>query len=518
LAASAAHHLLASSKVRNRRDLAGWQTGRQRRLLSDRAIRNIVPVVSFWPNRDAQEAPSVLAGHLDQGEMRNRSFRDAYQFVWNCAQRSVRAKSDGSPESLNMVEPYIAFLLGLGVIVLLVAWLPLALRKLPLSLSIICVALGAALYALGGMRFDPDPRTYDTIVEKLCEAVVIISLMGAGLKLDRPIGLRAWATTWRLLGIAMPLTIAAVALVGYGLGLSIALALLLGAALAPTDPVLASDVQVGKPGAGEEGEVKFALTSEAGLNDGLAFPFVHLAVTFALAASTGQDRPDAAAIGAWLVIDVVWRIFAGIGVGWLVGRGLGWLTFGASHVRLSGTGDGLVAIGATLVAYAITEAFHGYGFLAVFVSALVLRDRERNHEYHEALHDFAEQIERVLMMLVLVLFGGAIAMGLFANLTWLDFLAALAIVLVIRPIAGWISLVGSRQNTRDRSFISFFGIRGIGSFYYVAYGINHGEFGSTERLWALSGLVVLLSVMIHGVTATPMMRWLDRKRQSPTQL
>jgi NhaP-type Na+/H+ or K+/H+ antiporter len=243
-----------------------------------------------------------------------------------------------------MPDPYIALLLGLGVIVLLVAWLPLALRKLPLSLSIICVGLGAALFALGGLRFDPDPRTYDTLVEKLCEAVVIISLMGAGLKLDRPIGLRAWATTWRLLGIAMPLTIAAVALVGYGLGLSIALALLLGAALAPTDPVLASDVQVGKPGVGEEGEVKFALTSEAGLNDGLAFPFVHLGVAFAVAASAGQALPDAAAVGAWFVVDVGWRICAGIGVGWLVGRGLGWLTFGASHVKLSGTGDGLVAI------------------------------------------------------------------------------------------------------------------------------------------------------------------------------
>ncbi|HOZ27851.1 MAG TPA: cation:proton antiporter, partial [Hyphomonadaceae bacterium] len=194
---------------------------------------------------------------------------------------------------MSMPDPYIVFLLGLGVSVLLVAWLPLALRRIPLSLSIMCVLFGVAVFAVGGLTFDPDPREYDTIVEKLCEAVVIISLMGAGLKLDRPIGLRSWATTWRLLGIAMPLTIAAVALVGYSLGLSASLALLLGAALAPTDPVLASDVQVGKPGTGEEGEVKFALTSEAGLNDGLAFPFVHLAVAFALAASAGQTWPSA---------------------------------------------------------------------------------------------------------------------------------------------------------------------------------------------------------------------------------
>jgi sodium/hydrogen antiporter len=416
-----------------------------------------------------------------------------------------------------MPDPYVVFLLALGVIVLLVAWLPLALKRIPLSLSILCVGFGAGVFALGWLDFDPDPRSYDTLVEKLCEVVVIISLMGAGLKLDRPIGLRAWATTWRLLGIAMPLTIFAVTLAGlYGLGFSLAMALLLGAALAPTDPVLASDVQVGKPRSGEDGEVRFALTSEAGLNDGLAFPFVHLALVFAAAVAASQSGPSLAALGGWVLIDVGWRICAGVGIGWLVGRCLGGLTFGMSRVKLSGTGDGLVAIGATLVAYAITEVFHAYGFLAVFVSALVLRDTERNHEYHEALHDFAEQIERLLMMLVLVLFGGSIAAGLLSSLTWTDALVALLIVFLIRPLAGWISLIGSGVPLRERSLIAFLGIRGIGSFYYVAYGINHGNFGSSERLWAITGLVVLMSVVIHGVSATPLMGWLDRDRQGKT--
>jgi len=411
-----------------------------------------------------------------------------------------------------MIDPYIAFLLGLGVIVLLVAWLPLALRRIPLSLSIICVGLGAGVFAVGWVDVDPDPKTYDRLVEKLCEAVVIISLMGAGLKLDRPIGLRAWATTWRLLGVAMPLTILAVALLGiYGLGLSVALALLLAASLAPTDPVLASDVQVAKPRSGEDGEVRFALTSEAGLNDGLAFPFVHLALVVGMAGGQSDAWPDWTALAGWFLFDVCWRIFAGILIGWLVGRALGWLTFGMSRAKLSGTGDGLVAIGATLVAYASTEVFHGYGFLAVFVAALVLRDTERNHQFHDALHDFAEQIERLLMMLVLVLFGGAITMGLFASLTWTDFFAAAAIVFLIRPLAGWISLIGSSQPARERGLIAFFGIRGIGSFYYIAYGINHADFGSSERVWAIVGLVVLMSVIIHGVTATPLMLWLHRR-------
>lgn len=413
-----------------------------------------------------------------------------------------------------MIDPYIAFLLGLGVIVLLVAWLPFALKTLPFSLSMACVGLGAGLFGLGWLTFDPNPRTYDTIVEKLCEAVVIISLMGAGLKIDRKIGLRSWATTWRLLGIAMPITILAVTLLAfYALGLPLAMALLLGAALAPTNPVLASEVQVGKPRSGREDEVRLGLTSEAGLNDGLAFPFVHLALAFSVAAAASGAWPDLSMLGEWMLGDVLWRVGAGVGIGWLVGRALGWLTFGRSGAELSGTRDGLVAIGATFVAYAIAEICQGYGFLAVFVAALVLRNAERNHEYHEALHDFSEQIERLLMMLVLVLFGGAIATGLFANVTWADGLAALAVIFLIRPMAGWVSLLGSGQPAKARGAIAFFGIRGIGSFYYIAYGINHGQFGSSERLWAITGLVVFISILVHGMSATPAMRWVDRARK-----
>jgi NhaP-type Na+/H+ or K+/H+ antiporter len=334
------------------------------------------------------------------------------------------------------------------------------------------------------------------------------------LKIDRKIGLRSWATTWRLLGIAMPLTILAITLAGfYALGLPLAMALLLGAALAPTDPVLASEVQVGKPRSGKEDEVRLALTSEAGLNDGLSFPFVHLALVFGVAAGASGAWPSLFMFGEWMLRDVVWRIGAGVGIGWLVGRGLGWLTFGRGDAKLSGTGDGLVAIGATFVAYAIAEICHGYGFLAVFVAALALRNAERNHKYHEALHDFSEQVERLLMLLVLVLFGGAITTGLFASVTWNDFFVALAVVFLIRPAAGWISLLGSGHSAKERGLISFFGIRGIGSFYYIAYGVNHGQFSSSERLWAITGLVVLISIVVHGISATPAMRLIDRAQK-----
>ena len=409
-----------------------------------------------------------------------------------------------------MFDPYLLFLLGLGVVVLLVAWLPMALSRLPLSLAILCVLIGVVVFHGGVLPFRSDPVRFSTLTERLTEIVVIVSLMGAGLKIDRRIGWRRWNSSWRLIAVTMPLSIVAVTLMGvHGLGLGLASALLLGGALAPTDPVLASDVQVGPPRSGEDGEARFALTSEAGLNDGFAFPFVHLAVAIALAGgAVGQGL-----MTHWLAVDVLWRVVAGAGVGWAVGKVLGWATFKAPHARISGTGDGLVALGATLVAYGVAEAAHGYGFLAVFVAALALRATERDHQFHEAMHDFAEQVERLLMMLVLVLLGGAVAGGLLDSLTWKEIAFGLALVFVVRPLAGWIGLLGAPHSMRERAVVAFFGIRGIGSFYYLAYGLNHGDFHGWDRLWAITGFVVLCSILIHGVTATPLMTRIDAWRR-----
>jgi NhaP-type Na+/H+ or K+/H+ antiporter len=188
------------------------------------------------------------------------------------------------------METYLILMVVFGGITLLTSWLPSVLRDLPLSLPIACIALGAAI---GWSSLAPvlasNPLEDRHLTERLTEFVVIVALMGAGLKIDRRIGWRRWGLAWRLLGVSMPLTIAAIAFLGWSqLGLGVASAILLGACLAPTDPVLASDVQVGAPGEGEEDEVRFALTSEAGLNDGLAFPFVYLAIALATAQATGE--------------------------------------------------------------------------------------------------------------------------------------------------------------------------------------------------------------------------------------
>jgi len=405
-------------------------------------------------------------------------------------------------------DPFFVALAGFGLLIALVTWLPHALKRLPLSLPIVCIAIGAAVFSLPAVELVPLPMDYPEIAERFTEFVVIIALMGAGLKLDRIFSWRRWGITWRLLGITMPLSIVAMTLLGLGIGLPLAAALLLGAALAPTDPVLASDVQVGPPKTGEEDEVRFGLTSEAGLNDGLAFPFVHLAI---LAATYGVATYGNW-LGDWALTYIVWKIVVGVGAGWAIGKFVGWLTFHVpAETKLAQTGDGLIAIAATFFAYGVTEMVHGYGFLAVFVAALTIRASHRGHEFNRDMHDITEQIERIAMMVLLLLLGGALVGGVLGALQPIDAVFALVVLLVVRPLAGLIGLAGFKASLSERTTISFFGIRGVGSFYYLAYALNHAEFPGGERLWAIVSLIVLLSIVMHGLTVTPIMRAVDRQ-------
>jgi NhaP-type Na+/H+ or K+/H+ antiporter len=409
------------------------------------------------------------------------------------------------------MDPYILVLLGAGTLILLVAWLPMVLKELPLSLPMFCIGAGAlAFSALPGVP--PLPQDYPETTERLTELVVIVALTGAGLKLDRPLGWRSWNMTWLLLAVAMPLSILGIAWIGREwLALSLAAAVLLGAALAPTDPVLAGDVQVGPPGTGEEDDVRFHLTAEAGLNDALAFPFVHLALLFALAGGW----PSAGEWGQWVLVKVIWKLGAGVVVGWLVGKALAWVIFHVpNRAGLAQTREGFVALGITFTAYALTEAAQGYGFLAVFVAALAIRGAERGHEYHQRLHEFTDQIERLLMMVLLVLFGGALAGGLLAEIGWREALAVAAFLLVVRPLASLVALAPAAGSLAERAAIGFFGIRGLGSLYYAAYALSALDWGEDgDRVWSLLGLTVLVSVLIHGLTVTPAMAWLDGRRR-----
>ncbi|RZT86892.1 sodium/proton antiporter (CPA1 family) [Pseudonocardia sediminis] len=397
----------------------------------------------------------------------------------------------------------------IGVGALLAGLLPRLLAGRPLSLPIVFLGLGMAAFAAVPGLPDPDPIAHPDLAVHLTEIGVIVALMGAGLKLDRPVGRKAWASTWRLLAVAMPLTIAAMAFLGWWwAGLVPAAALLLGSALSPTDPVLASDVQVGEPSGDpdeEEDEVRFALTSEAGLNDALAFPFVMAAIAMATlgAAPSGW-------VGGWLFDDVLLKIVVGAAAGLLVGRLLGLMFFRtrSTTMNIASHAEGFIALAATFLAYGVTEVAGGYGFLAVFLCARSIRASERSHEYHQVLHNFVEQIERLLT----VLLGGAVVRGLLAPLTWEAAAVAVALVLVVRPLVARLSLWGGPGTGGQKTAIAIFGIRGIGSFYYLAYATTHAPFTGVDLLWATTGLVVVVSVLVHGVAASPIMNRLDRAR------
>ncbi|WP_310390468.1 cation:proton antiporter [Rhizobium sp. 1399] len=216
----------------------------------------------------------------------------------------------------------------------------------------------------------------------------------------------------------------------------------------------------------------------------------------------------------WFAFDVIWKLAAGVAMGWLVGRLLGYLTFRMpERGRIARTGDGLAALGFTCIAYGATELVHGYGFVAVFVAALTLRSVERKSEFHGELHDFGEQIERLLMMVLLVCFGSILAEGsLLSNADWRIAAVAVLVLAVVRPLAAWASLVGCRLPRAEKVIVSIFGIRGLGSIYYLAYASGKAKFDNVETVWATVFLIILLSVVMHGATVTPVMRWIDRRR------
>ncbi|HSO65084.1 MAG TPA: cation:proton antiporter [Ornithinibacter sp.] len=420
----------------------------------------------------------------------------------------------------------------LGASLLLAAVLPQLLHRWALSAPIVLVAAGMLVGMLPlADGVDIDPVAARPVIEHLTEVTVLVALMGVGLAIDRPLrwrdrdSWRAWSPAWRLLCIAMPLTIAGVALLAWGpLGVAAPAALLLGAVLAPTDPVLASDVQVEGPtleGEEEEidetDEVRFALTSEAGLNDGLAFPFVYAAIFLA---SVGSVSEWGLGWVAWeLVGKVVVGVLAGVVVGWLLAR----LAFRspARSLRLAEVGEPLLALSALLLAYGVSELVGGYGFLAVFACAMTVRSVERDHDYHGTMHDVVHRLETLLTLIVLLGLGFTITNGLLAHLDWRGVVVGLALVLFIRPFAGYLSFLGHRRQVgrvgldhRERLVVGFFGVRGVGSIYYIAYAAGAASFPEERWLWSTVGFTIALSVVVHGVLATPVMRRLDQRRDA----
>jgi NhaP-type Na+/H+ or K+/H+ antiporter len=400
---------------------------------------------------------------------------------------------------------YIVILVVLGIACLGMAWMPALTKKIKISYSIIYVAFGFALYLFIDGLPAADPTAEENITMRLTEMVVIVSLMGVGLKINEPFSFKRWVVPLRLVSITMLLSIAATTLLAfYWLGLPWPSALLLAAALAPTDPVLASDVQTGAPGEQSNSDVRFSLTAEGGLNDGMAFPFTWLAI--GLASASGPDT-----IQSWMLNDVLYKVAVGVGSGWLLGKGLSYLVFKLpGKASLNTFGDGFVALSATFLVYGVTELIHGYGFIAVFIAAVTLRNVEMHDEYHIKLHAFTDQIERILVAVVLILFGGTLAEGILSSLTWELVAFAVFTILVIRPASAYPSLFGTDLDKREKMVISFFGIKGVGSLFYLSFALNEARFDRSDELWAVVSLIILFSILVHGLTASTAIKTVER--------
>ncbi|MDY0385731.1 MAG: cation:proton antiporter [Methanolobus sp.] len=403
-------------------------------------------------------------------------------------------------------QDYDIILVYLGIVILLAMTFPQFLPRHRITAPIAYLLISVCVFSFFPQSPLPHLAESPYLGKRLTELGVIISLTAAGLKLQQPFAWKTWRYATRLLIITMPLTIALTAFVGWGfLGFAPAGAMLLGAVIAPTDPVLASDTQTTPPDK-DDTSARMALTTEAGLNDGLAFPFTNMAISMVLIGT----HPSFWFTG-WLVTDVFYKIL----VGALMGVVTGWLLAKIIYCcpkpqnKISTLSVGLLALSLTLLPYGLAELVSSYGFITVFVAACTFRYQETTHHHLNVLHDFSEEIERTLVVILFSILGIYISHGFLEDFQWYMVPAALFVVLIIRPLTGIIGLWGTDLNRSKKYIIAFYGIRGIGSIYYLLYAFYHADFGQSKEILALVTVVILISIFMHGLSARPVMkRWM----------
>jgi NhaP-type Na+/H+ or K+/H+ antiporter len=410
-----------------------------------------------------------------------------------------------------------------GALLILMSLAGSAVDRLPLSPGLVYLLIGVALgpAGLGIVYLDPMSRSPE--LRLVCEIAVIISLFTVGLKLRTTFSDPLWRLPLRLATISMAVVIAAVTLVGvFGFGLPLGGAVLLGAMLAPTDPVLASDVQVRH--ADDRDRARFTLTAEGGINDGIAFPFVILGLGLL---GLGELGPYGV---RWMALDIVWATVAGLAIGWLAGKAVGHVVLFVRRQFKEAVGwDDFLALGLIALAYGLALLAHTYGFLAVLAAGLALRhietqssdtnkkiapkvarSEEVTHPATAPTHmvktvlGFNERFERIGELVVVLALGASLStVRLDHGGLWL----ALLLFVVIRPLSVLVGLAGARCSRRELKLMSWFGIRGIGSLYYLMYAIEAGPPTElTEKLVSLVLTVVAASIAVHGISATPLMK------------
>ncbi|MGZ8290390.1 MAG: cation:proton antiporter [Telluria sp.] len=401
-----------------------------------------------------------------------------------------------------------------------------SISRLPVTSSMVYLVVGIVLgpMMLGLFAFDTTAESH--LLETLTEIAVLVSLFSAGVKMPVPITRKRWSPPIRMAFLSMSLSVGLMtAFFYFVLGLPLGAGVLLGAILAPTDPVLATDVQVRH--ADDRDRLRFALTCEAGMNDGSAFPFVMLGLGLLGAHELGEFG------WRWVAVDVVWATAAaialGLAAGSMLGR-LGWSLRGREprHEVL----DDLVGLGLIGVVYGLSVLLHAWGFLAVFFAGVALRQTELilsgAHKDKQGLlvadtpeqavdgteHDvpltvsaealvFKEHIERLSELTLVLLLGGMVAV---TDFNWRTIATAFFLFTIARPISILLGLLGSSATMRVRSITGWFGVRGIGSLYYLMYAINHGLPGHLAReLTQITVVTIILSIVVHGMTVKPML-------------
>ena len=402
------------------------------------------------------------------------------------------------------MDTYILSLLIIGLLLLGVTLGSGWIERLPLSYALIYLVVGILLGSYGLNLVEMRPETQ--FLERLTEFVVIVSVFGCGLKINRPLKLWAWQSTIRLIGLLMPISIFALAAIAhYVLGMGWGAAVLLGAILAPTDPVLATEVQLDH--VEDKDELRFALTSEGGLNDSLAFPFVY----FGIYAFKDSDWNNW--FTSWVGIDLVWAIVSGIVMGIIVAKAVIWVDrFLQKRRSADNLMENFVALSIILLTYSLTEVVNGYGFLAVFVAGLVVqRSYFTQQEKRMAQLEFTEQIEKLLEIATIVILGTVLLLEPMLKYAGESLLIAGLLFLIIRPFGVWLSMVGGDMPKTTRSLMGWFGIKGIGSIYYLTYAMGEGVSGNVaEQIAWITFTVVVLSVIVHGISAYPLMAWYEK--------
>ena len=406
--------------------------------------------------------------------------------------------------------------------------------RLPLSAAMVYLAVGIAIGPWGWGLLKLDAIRNTVLLERLTEVALLISLFTSGMKLELPFKDKRWHIPVQLATVSMLLTVGAVTAVGvWFLNLPVGAAVLLGAILAPTDPVLASDVQMADPS--DRDRLRFGLTGEGGLNDGTAFPFVMLGLGLLGVHELGDM------LWRWWAVDVLWAVAGGLALGYAMGTVVGRAIIYLRTQRREALGsDEFIALGLIALTYGLALLTLTYGFLAVFAAGLALRriddpiavatqvpkseTSELSAENLRAtgtnapahmmrqVERFNSQLESFAEVAIVLVVGVLLATVTFrSDVLWFVPL----LFLLIRPVSVVAGLVGTDVKPIQRRLMAWFGIRGIGSLYYLLYAISHGiAVPLAQQLLSITLAVIVTSVIAHGISVTPLMnRYESRKKR-----